>query len=52
MWAERQNPPPSGEGDCEAVEGAGGERGLSRVVTDLPPSGALRTPVSPRRGEI
>ena len=50
MWV--LDPPPLGEGDREAVEAAGGGRGWWRVVTDLPPSGALRAPVSPRRGEI
>jgi|GEM_PF-1582254 hypothetical protein len=46
MWAF--NPPPLGEGDREAVEGACGPRDGSA----LPPSGARRAPVSPQRGEM
>jgi hypothetical protein len=46
MWAF--NPPPLGEGDREAVEGARGPRGGSA----LPPSCARRAPVSPQRGEM
>ena len=46
MWA--LNPPPLGEGDREAVEGACRPRDGSA----LPPSGARRAPVSPQRGEM
>ena len=46
MWAP--NPPPLGEGDREAVEGACRPRDGSA----LPPSGALCAPVSPQGGEM
>ncbi len=50
MWG--RNPPPLGEGDREAVEGASRACGLDRVCSDGPPSGVLRTPVSLQGGEI
>jgi hypothetical protein len=53
MWAF--NPPPLGEGDREAVEGAWGGGGPPcgpRDGSALPPSGARRAPVSPQRGEM